>query len=86
MNARSDPFHKTCCLKAEAGRKGCRLDIGTRAEQSLGPVEAQRLDANADLMGPGLRHMHIFDSKHLRTTQLVKANDARHGKTPKQMC
>ena len=47
-------------------------------QQRLGPVKAQRLDADLNLARTGPGNIDILDAQNLGTTMLMKANNTCH--------
>ena len=74
----AQPLDEARRLQAEAGRQARRLDVAARAHQRLGPVEAERLDADLHLAGAWAGQVDILDAQHIRAAMAVETNDTGH--------
>ena len=56
------------------------LEVGAAAEERFCPIEADRLDLEAHLAGPGLGDRYVAQRQLLRPTDCIELNDFRHSK------
>jgi hypothetical protein len=73
-----------CCLdnarrlETKPAGQGRSLDITARAQQRLGAVEAESLDADLNLARTRWRKVDILDTQNLGTAMLVESDNTCH--------
>ena len=69
-------------LVADARRKYRALVIDALTQHDLGPVEADRLDPDADLAGAGIALRYLLQAQYLGPAGLVKSHNSYHLRAP----
>jgi hypothetical protein len=78
----TERFDDSCRLEAEARRKRRLCGRPAGAKRDLGAIDADGMDAEANLTGSGRANFDVFDAEDAGIAEFIQADGAGHDGKP----